>query len=248
MRTRTILSSLAFAAAMIAPADAQQLLEASDGQVISGYVSATGVTRLSFVGDAAASIQMGQGGDGPGFSIVHEPAKGDLYLTLVRDPRRGERASAASFFVTTREGFTYQVELAAREVPSTQISIRNPEIALKAAQAKTASDPQEVRIVTLTRAMWSGLTIDGYGIERPYQRERAAGSLRMSVSAVYEGRDLTGRVLTVRNNTPGAVSVDEALFMAPGVLSVTLKGKRTLQSGESAQILIVDQGEGAFAR
>ncbi|MEL7042493.1 MAG: type-F conjugative transfer system secretin TraK [Pseudomonadota bacterium] len=247
MRTRYLLSSLAVAAIII-PAEAQQLLEASDGEVISGYVSATGVTRLSFIGDAAASVQMGQGGDGPGFSIVHEPAKGDLYLTLTRDPRRGERASAASFFVTTREGFTYQVELAAREVPSTQISIRNPEITLRAAQARAASTPQETRIVSLTRAMWSGLTVDGYRIERPYQRERAAGSLRLSVSAVYEGHDLTGRVLNVRNTTPGAVSVDEAVFMAPGVLSVTLKGSRTLQSGETAQILIVDRGEGAFAQ
>lgn len=248
MRTRALLSSLTFAAIIVAPAEAQQILEATDGQVVSGYVSSTGVTRLSFVGDAAASVQMGQGGDGPAFSIVHEPAKGDLYLTLARDPRQGERASAASFFVTTREGFTYQVELAAREVPSTQISIRNPEITLRASKARAASDPQEVRIVTLTRAMWSSLTVDGYRIERPYQRERVAGSLRLSVSAVYEGRDLTGRILSVRNSTPGSVSVDEALFMAPGVLSVTLKGPRTLQSGETAQIFIVDQGEGAFAQ
>lgn len=248
MQHRSFFFSLMAASALIAPAEAQQLLEATDGEVVSGYVSATGVTRLSFLGDAASSVQMGQGGDGPGFSIVHEPAKGDLYLTLVRDPRQGERASAASFFVTTREGFTYQVELAARDVPSTQISIRNPEIALKAAQAKASADPQEVRIVALTRAMWSGLTADGYRIERPYQRERVAGSLRLSVNAVYEGRDLTGRVLTVRNNTPGVVTVDEAVFMAPGVLSVTLKGHRSLASGETAQILIVDQGEGAFAR
>lgn len=247
MRTRYLLSSLAVAV-ITSPAESQQLLEATDGQVVSGYVSASGVTRLSFIGDAAASVQMGQGGEGPGFSIVHEPAKGDLYLTLARDPRRGERASAASFFVTTREGFTYQVELAARDVPSTQISIRNPEITLRAAQTRAASTPQETRIVSLTRAMWSGLTADGYRIERPYQRERAAGSLRLSVSAIYKGRDLTGRVLSVRNNTPGAVTVDEALFMAPGVLSVALKGPRMLQSGETAQILIVDQGDGAFAQ
>ena len=248
MRTHFILSGLAAICVAAAPATAQQLLDASDGGVITGYVSSTGVTRLSFVGDAASSVQMGQGGDGPGFSLVHEPSKGDLYLTLTRDPRRGERASAASFFVTTRAGFTYQVELAAREVPSTQIQIRNPEIALKAAQAAEATDPRETRIVTLTRAMWSGFTLDGYRIERPYQRERVAGSFRLVVSAIYEGRDLTGRVLTIRNTTPGSTEVDEALFMAPGVLSVTLKGPRTLQSGESAQILIVDQGEGAFAR
>ncbi|MEL7541370.1 MAG: type-F conjugative transfer system secretin TraK, partial [Pseudomonadota bacterium] len=246
--TQYLLSSLAAIAICASPASAQQLLEATDGQVITGYVSTTGVTRLSFVGDGAASVQMSQGGDGPGFSIVYEPAKGDLYLTLARVPRPGERASAASFFVTTREGFTYQLELSAREVPSTQISVRNPEITLKAAKARASSDPKETRIVTLTRAMWSGWTVDGYQIERPFQRERAAGSLRLSVGAVYKGRDLTGRILNVRNSTPGMVSIDEALFMAPGVLSVTLKGPRDLEAGQDAQILIVDEGEGAFAQ
>lgn len=242
MKFTHLFAALAVTSLMVQAAHAGQLLEARDGGVVTGTISANGVTRLSFTGDAAASVQMGQGGDGPGFSIAHEPTTGDLYLTLTRDPRGGERAGAASFFVTTREGFTYQVELSARDVPSTQIDIRNPEIAIGQARARAAAAPMEARIVSLTRAMWAGALHAGFEMKRPFQRERVAGSLRLTVATLYESPDLTGRVLNVRNRTKGAVPVDEAAFMAPGVLSVTLKGPRTLQPGETAQVFVVDAG------
>ncbi len=227
--------------ALAAAAQAEQLIDARDGGVVSGFVSASGITRLTFAGDAAASVQMAQGGGGPGFSIQHEPATGDLYLTLERDPRHGERPGAASFFVTTRAGFTYQIELAARDTPSTQIEIRNPDIARRRAERAAAEAPLEARIVELTRAMWTGEVSDGFTLHRPLQRERAAGSLRLTVRALHEGPDLTGRVLTVRNPSRGTVPVDESAFMAPGVLAVTIKGPRSLGPRESLTVLVVDR-------
>ncbi|MEM1410150.1 MAG: type-F conjugative transfer system secretin TraK [Pseudomonadota bacterium] len=231
------------AAAAITAAGAQQITEVSDGGVVSGYVSASGVTRLSFTGDQAASSPMSQGGSGPGFSLVHEPTTGDLYLTLERAPRRGERAGAVSFFVTTKAGFTYQVELASKDVPSTQIEVRNPELTIKRAERIAAEAPLEARVVTLTRAMWSGALADGYAIERPVARERAAGSLRLTVRAIYESANLNGRVLTVRNPSRGTVEVTEDLFLAPGVLAVTLQGPRQLAPRESMTVLVVDRGQ-----
>lgn len=228
------------------PVLAQQIVEVRDGGVITGYVSASGVTRLSFTGDEAASAPMSQGGSGPGFALVHEPSTGDLYLTLARDPRRGESVGAVSFFVTTKAGATYQVELSARDVPSTQIEVRNPELQIRRAERAAASAPFEARIVTLTRAMWSGALADGFDIQRPVQRERAVGSLRFTVQAAYEGADLTGRILTVRNPSRGAVVVTEHLFITPGVLAVALKGSGELGPGESLEVFVIDRGEGGF--
>lgn len=239
---------LSFVIAMMALASgahAQQLAEVRDGGVVSGYVSASGVTRISFAGDQAASSPMSQGGSGPGFSLVHEPSTGDLYLTLLRDPGRNERAGAASFFVTTKAGFTYQIELAARDVPSTQIEIRNPELQIRRAERAAASAPMETRVVTLSRAMWNDALIDGYAIKRPVRRERAAGSLRVSVEAIYEGADLNGRVLRVRNPSRGTVYVHEGLFLAPGVLAVSLKGTPQLQAGQSMNVLVFDRADGS---
>lgn len=241
---RSLFIAGASAAVTVATAQAQQITEVSDGGVVSGYVSASGVTRLSFTGDQAASSPMSHGGSGPGFSLVHEPTTGDLYLTLERAPRRGERARAVSFFVTTKAGFTYQVELAAKDVPSTQIEVRNPELALKRAERAAAEAPLEAQVVTLTRAMWSGSLADGYTLRRPVFRERAAGSLRLAVQAVYESSDLTGRVLTVRNPSRGTVPVSESLFLAPGVLAVTLQGPTELGPRESMAVLVVDRGAG----
>lgn len=232
----------AAAITLAASSQAEQLIEARSGGVVTGHVSSSGVTRISFVGDAAASVQLAQGGEGPGFSLVHEPTTGDLYLTLARDPGTGEAPGAASFFVTTRAGFTYQVELAARDVPSTQIAIRNGDLAFKRAEAPARASNEEARIVALTRAMWTGALIDGFDIRRPRAREQVAGSVRLRPAALYEGEGLTGRVLTLRNPAPGAVTISEDLFLAPGVLAVVIKGERTLQQGETAEVLIVDAG------
>lgn len=226
---------------------AQQIAEVTDGGVVSGYVSAGGITRLSFTGDAAASSPLRQGGAGPGFSLVHEAATGDLYVTLARDPADGERAGAVSFFVTTRAGFTYQVELAARDVPSTQIEVRNPELALRLAEKAIASAPLDARIATLTRAMWAGSLADGFAVDLQSGRERAFGSVRVKVLATYRGPDMTGRVLSVRNPSPGEVEVTEDQFLIPDVLAVALKGPRRLAARESTLVLVIDRSAEAGA-
>ena len=237
----TIASTVALL--LVGAANAEQLVEVTDGGVVNGSVSATGVTRVSFINDQAASVQLSQGGAGPGFSIAHEPTTGDLYLTLARDPRRGEAPGAASFFVTTRQGFTYQVELAAKNIPSTQIEIRNPEMRMRAAEKVMADTPMIDRVVSLNRAMWNGALMEGYQLKRPLRRERAAGTLRLTPAAIYEGPDLTGRVLEIRNPSPGTIDISEDVFMAPGVVSVVIKGPRTLEAGGRASVLIIDQGD-----
>ena len=208
MRIRSLLSIALISGLMSGTANAQQLIEADDGGIVSGYVSATGITRLTFTSDAAASVQMSQGGDGPGFSISQEQD---------------------------------QMELAARNTPSTQIEIRNPDITVRRAEMAAADRPMEERVVNLTRAMWNSALAEGFKVRRPVQRERAAGSLRLAVRAIYEAPDLTGRILSVRNPSPGQVPVSEAAFMAPGVLAVTLQGPRTLGSGQSMTVLVIDR-------
>lgn len=237
---RQLFISAATVAALLSAARADQIVEAQDGGVITGYVSETGVTRLSFVGDQAASIQMASGGTGPGFSIAHEPQTGDLYLTL--EGAGSSRIGAASFFVTTRSGFTYQVELAAKATPSTQITIRNPELTRRRAAANTPSDDIASPMVALTRAMWSGALAEGYELRRIAARERVAGSLRIRPVLAYEGDRLTGRIFEVRNPAPGDVAVDESLFLAPGVLAVSVQGPRTLPRNGRGRVLVVEGG------
>ena len=241
---RTCLISIG-AALVCGVASAGQIVEVTEGGVVSGSVSATGVTRVSFIADEAASVQLSNGGDGPGFSIAHEPTTGDLYLTLERDPRRGEAPGAASFFVTTRKGFTYQVELAARAIPSTQIEIRNPELETRAVDAVAANTPIIDRVVMLNRAMWNGALIDGYKLIRPLRRERAAGPMRLTPIAIYEGTEFTGRVLEIRNPSANHLDIAEDVFMAPGVVSVVIKGPRRLGQDERSSVFIIDQGAGS---
>ncbi|MEM9838006.1 MAG: type-F conjugative transfer system secretin TraK [Pseudomonadota bacterium] len=235
---RTALISCAVV--MVAEAYAEQIVEATDGGTVSGYASETGVTRLSFLGDAAASVQMATGGEGAGFSVAHESTTGDLYISL-DGTRRHSRVGAASFFVTTRSGATYQIELAAKATPSTQIMVRNPELGRERVDRPVLASQEDEAVVTLIRAMWAGALADGYDISRPTPRERAAGSLRIRPVSTYRGERLIGRVFSVRNPSPGKVAIDEAAFMAPGVIAVTVRGPSKLPAKARARVLVISR-------
>lgn len=240
MTFRTFLPAAASAAVLIATCQAQQIVEVTDGGVISGSVSSTGVTRISFLQDAAASVQMQSGGVGPGFSIAHEQSSGDLYLTL--DGQGAQRRfGAASFFVTTGKGYTYQVELEAKAIPSTQVMVRNPEIGRKPAELAPNLGAREQELIALTRAIWTGALVEGYEVSRTPARERALGSVRVRTQMTFEGERWTGHLFTVRNPAPGTVSIDEALFSGPRTVAVTIRGPRELERRSRSSVIVIER-------
>lgn len=237
MRRTLLIAAAALASSLPQTASAEQIVEVVDDGVVSAYVSSTGVTRIKFISDQAKEAVIADGGSGPGFTLAN--IDGDIFLTMDGTSREG--FGAASFFVKTRSGVTYQFELASKETPSTQIFVRNPELAAKQATVASPRATMEERVVQLTQAMWTGALPSGFEVRRPRGREVPAGPVRLRPLAEYRGTDLTGRVLSVRNPASGDISIDEDLFMAPGVVAVSIKGDRTLGPGATVDVLIIDR-------
>jgi conjugal transfer pilus assembly protein TraK len=240
MTSNPFLAIAASASAIMATCQAQQIIEVTDGGVVSGALSSEGVTRISFLRDRAASVQMQSGGTGPGFSVAHEASTGDLYLTLDgQGPQK--RFGAASFFVTTSKGHTYQVELEAKAIPSTQVIIRNPEMGRAASERPIKLGARDDEIIALTKAIWAGALIDGYEVKRQPSRERAVGSVRVQHQVTYEGERWTGHLLSVRNPAPGSVRFDEASFLAQGTVAVTIRGPRELERRDRSSVIVIER-------
>lgn len=163
------LAVLALAAALAAPAGAAELLEASDHAELEATVAASGVSRIALVGDRIARVVRSP----DGFTVEHDPARGDLYLRLMDAgggadegaavPGTESEAAPAVLFVGTERGFTYRLVLTPAKGGPAQILIRNP-AAAATAQAATG-DARVAALVLLVRAVARREPLPGYAIE-----------------------------------------------------------------------------------
>ena len=87
------------------PALADQTLMASDNSRIDCVASARDLTRISLVGDEIASVSKLQTGNPTeDFSVVNEPVRGDIYVSVPE----GYSPKLLSFFATSKKGYVYK--------------------------------------------------------------------------------------------------------------------------------------------
>ena len=68
---------------LVTPAQADQTLMVADNSTVNCKASAKDLTRISLVGDEFASVsKIATGSDLDDFSVVNEPVRGDIYLSI----------------------------------------------------------------------------------------------------------------------------------------------------------------------
>lgn len=99
-------SLVALAVFLIAePAFADQTIMASDSAQVDCTASAKDLTRISLVEDEFASVsKISTGNPQDDFSVVNEPVRGDIYLSVPD----GFGRPALSFFATSKRGYVYK--------------------------------------------------------------------------------------------------------------------------------------------
>lgn len=132
---------------------AAQTRFAKDNAEIGAVVSAGEVSRISLHDDRIRSVT----GLPAGFSVEHDGATGDVFL-IPQD--FGATADGfINLFIISEAGYTYQLLLQLRDIPSEQILIRNP--SAKSADAPTDASRHE-QIAALLRAAIAGEPLKGY--------------------------------------------------------------------------------------
>lgn len=241
---RETLLALTISALCVSSMTAQQIIEVAGDGTITGDISTTGITRLQLIGDEVASVHINDGGQHTEVSFVKEPSTGDLYLKLSDQNSSNYQYPNIDFFLTTKKGYTYQAKLKISPNATSQIIVRNLQIALRNHNLKRTNQKLEDTVIGLVRAMSNGVVLDGYKVKKPKSKTRALGSLRFHTQSIYVGEHLTGQVLIVSNPTPGNVSVNERKFLTSGILAVSILGNHRLKSTETTKVLLVGHTNG----
>lgn len=255
MRTR-FLSFVAASAAVLMPAASQVTLEPGANGVISMEVSRSGMTRIAFDQDRAASVQkIAEGHPEGDFAATKDPATGDLYIVV------GEEAQPnLSFFVSTDAGHTYQVMMRVRDVPTLQVSIAAPQAPeedpaeyLETAIASNAGagSGQDTQVADLTsvliKAMYSGARINGFETRRFRKLEWLRGPLAaqgFSQRSVIEwtGNGASGYAITVRNENAEPRAINFGRLAVFNVIAAT-GDQNAIARRKTAQIFLIVKGQ-----
>lgn len=208
------------------PAWADQTIVAADSAQVDCQASAKDLTRISLIEDEFASVsKISTGNPVDDFSVVNEPVRGDIYLSVPD----GFSRSALSFFGTSKRGYVYKFVCRIAGDQAAQIFVSNPAIAkdqaAESAPGGRMPGPQDAAL-ELVRAMYGNGVIDGFEMRQRSLKPVYVGSLKVQMIAEYRGSDLIGRVLRVENAGAGAIELTETMLAPRSALAVSIAEPR----------------------
>lgn len=191
---------VATAVLMASPARADQTLMVSDNSRVDCIASARELTRISLIGDEIASVsKLETGNPQEDFSVVNEPLRGDIYLSVPD----GFTPQRLSFFLTSKKGYVYKLSCRLQAGEAQQVFLSNPAIAKDgesagAAPAVASVDPRE-QATRLIQAMYASAIVDGFQIRQTVRSAVNVGDLKVQMVAEYRGAQLSGKVFRIEN-------------------------------------------------
>lgn len=221
------------------PALADQSVRATDNGTVGCIASAKDLTRISLAGDQFASVsKISTGNAEDDFKIVNEPTRGDIYLSVPD----GYGKSKLSFFGTTRKGYVYKFVCEVRGEETEQLFVTNSAIqAEDERQALRPTSPEETA-TRLVQAMYRGEAIEGFEQVAAVLAPVRIGNLEVQQIGQYQGENLRGLILRVRNTAREPVKLDEQVLSARGAVAFMAPVGELAPNAVSAVYLIQNAG------
>lgn len=236
MQTRFALSLCALLAA---PAAADQYRMAADNARIECLASKKDLTRISLVSDQFASVsKVATGVPYNDFSVVNEPLRGDIYISVPET----YAARTINFFATSKKGFVYKFVCQVAPIEAQQVFLTNPAIAEGKARDWEQETPIQTTAMRLIQAMATQATVAGYEVRQPTTSPVSVGALSVRLIAEYRGAQLIGKSLRIENRGAVPLVLKEAELAPQGTLAVTI-AKPELAPGEGTSAWLVGMGE-----
>lgn len=219
------------------PAFADQYRMAADNARVECVISRKDVTRISLVGDQFASLnKVATGVPYNDFSVVNEPVRGDIYLSVPE----GYAAHTVNFFATSKKGYVYKFACTVEAVEAQQVFVTNPGLTTAKAREWEDQTPVQETAVRLIQAMANSATVDGYEVRQPTTSPAMVGSISIRLVAEYRGASLLGKVLRVENKGNTPVTLREADLAPQGTYAVTIASPE-LAPGQATSAYLVGQ-------
>ncbi|AXB80455.1 type-F conjugative transfer system secretin TraK [Novosphingobium sp. P6W] len=222
----------------VTPALADQTVVAIDNGAVECEASRQDLTRISLRNDQFAAVsKVSAGRASEDFSVVHEPTRGDVYISVPE----GYTRSTISFFGTTRKGFVYKFTCKVGGSDAKQVFVANGQAEKPAEQpaAYAVSElPFDEQVLALVRAMFEQKPLPGFEIR---DRPRAAvnvGGLKVQLVSEYRGLLLTGQVLRVQNAGKEPMVLSEDIVASRGAIAVSVSNS-SLGPGQTTGAYVV---------
>ncbi len=248
LASRTI-GALLIAAAVLAPitsayAAGDQTLLASDGSQVDCNASARDLTRISLVEDEFAAVsKISTGNPADDFSVVNEPVRGDIYLSVPD----GFAHPALSFFATSKRGYVYKFVCDIGGDQAVQVFISNPAIARADAEQTSAGRPQQAstqdQAIALVQAMYANKIVEGYEMRQRSLRPVYVGDLKVQMIAEYRGTEMSGLVLRIENKGTQDAALTEASVAPASALAVSIAEPRLAPGRITTAYLVTRSGD-----
>lgn len=224
------------------PALADQNLMVADNGTVNCEASLKDLTRISLKDDKFASVSKVQTGDAADdFSVVNEPVRGDIYLSVPE----GYKRPALSFFGTTQKGYVYKFICSVRSQEAQQIFVANVDFE----QAKKPSavrlsdaDSQQQNAGRLIKAMYENGQVEGFDQDWHSLVPVNVGSLKAQLVGIYRGKALVGNILKIQNAGSKPVEITEEQVAPARALAVSIVNPK-LGPNEATTAYVVEAVE-----
>lgn len=219
------------------PALADETILAADNGEVVCQASKADLTRISLKDDQFVAVSRVQTGNPvEDFSIVHEPTRGDIYLSVPE----GYAKANISFFGTTQKGYVYKFNCAvggdeALQVFVANADLENPQAAPEVLQAFGSLDD---RAVGLVRAMFEQRPVTGFEISDNARAPVNVGDLKVQLITEYRSPTMVGKVLRIENTGEAPMVLREELIAGDGAIAVTISNPN-LASGQATAAYVV---------
>ena len=221
------------------PALADQSVLAADNGTVGCIASAKDLTRISLAGDQFASVsKISTGNADDDFKIVNEPTRGDIYLSVPD----GYGKSKLSFFGTTRKGYVYKFVCEVRGEEAEQLFVANRAIQAEAERQTVRFVSPEETAARLVQAMYRGEALEGFEQVDDVLAPVRIGKLEVQQIGQYQGEDLRGLILRVRNTAREPITLDEQVLSARGAVAFMAPVSELAPNAVSAVYVIQKAG------
>lgn len=223
------------------PAFADETILAVDNGEVLCDASKTDLTRIALKDDQFVSVSRVQAGlPTEDFSIVHEPTRGDIYISVPQEYSRPN----ISFFGTTQKGFVYKFDCRLTGEGAVQVfvanaDIENPQPAPEVLQAFASPDDQAVGLV---RAMFEQRPVSGFQINDMARAPVNVGDLKVQLVSEYRSPTVTGKVLRIENTGRAPMTLREELIAGDGAIAVSISNSELASGQATAAYVVVPTG------
>lgn len=227
---------------MATPALAQQssgdqsIMVVDNGEVRC-QLSRRDLTRISLKDDQFAAVSKVETGNPlEDFAIVHEPTRGDLYISVPD----GFARPSVSFFGTTQKGFVYRFNCRVEGDEARQVFVANADLEhpQPAAAQLSSATPLNDQAVGLVRAMFEQRPVQGFEIQDQARAPVNVGTLKVQLVSQYVSPTLSGKILRIENSGEQPVTLAEELVAADGAIAVSISNP-DLQPGQATSAYVV---------